>query len=173
MQTIYLDKAGNKFIIRPISPLDKMYLSEGLSEMSVESRRQRFHLGKKEFSDSELKYLTEIDQVTHSAFITYIHDPIKEHPAGVIRGVQDSHDKNKLEIAITIVDSYQQHGLGSKLMEVLASRAIINNYTHFIGEFHTSNNKMQKLLENFSKHRSGLILKHVGEGFITFEVSLK
>lgn len=160
------------FEIRPILPSDKIPLQVGLQMLSPESIRQRFFGNKKEFTEKELSFLTEVDQINHLAFVAVYHQGEKLLPAGVIRAIKNKDHPNMAEIGITIVDCYQGKGLGTKLLEKLALRAKEVNITHFYGDFHTSNIKMSKLLEKFSKNHGQIHLKHTGDGFIYFETTL-
>lgn len=161
------------FEIRPISPDDKIPMRVGLHMLSPESIRQRFFANKKDFTEEELKFLTEVDQVNHLAYVAVHHKDGQLLPAGVIRAIKDSERPTFAEIGITIVDCYQGHGLGTKLMDEIAKRALAVGFTHFYGDFHTSNQKMSKLLDSFSKAHAPLHLKHKGDGFIYFEAPLK
>jgi len=160
------------FEIREISPLDKIPLQVGLQMLSPESIRQRFFANKKEFTDNELKFLTEVDQVNHLAFVAVHHKDQLQLPAGVIRAIRKNDDQKKAEIGITIVDCYQGQGLGTKLLNTIGERAIKVGISHFYGDYHTSNNKMSKLLHKFASQYYGLKIKHTGDGFIYFEVQL-
>ncbi len=169
---IHTDRNGNQFLIRPIMASDKEYLKIGLKELSTESRHQRFHLGKTEFSEKELKYLTEVDMINHIAFVTCLKTNPKDLPAGVIRGIRSQKDPTKLEIAVTIIDHYQQRGLGHALMSHLKEYALSHNYTHFIGDLHNTNEKMLRLLQKYTVKDQDLYITHVGDGFLYFELCL-
>lgn len=173
MEYNFQDKFGDHFLIRPVTPADKEYFKLGFKEMSAESIRQRFQSAKTGFTDKELKYFTEIDQVNHMAFGASFIEGDRLLPAAVIRGIRDSHRPNKLEIAITVIDHYQRRGLAIKLMKIMEEWAIKNGYEYFIGDLHNSNDKMIKLLEKFSAGRANLLVTHVGDGFLYFEVPLK
>jgi acetyltransferase len=168
----FKDRTGQIFFIRPITPEDKSYLRIGLKEMSMESRRQRFQSGKSDFNEAELKFLTEVDHINHTAFVVYTKQSGIEVPAGVIRGVRDNNRSFKLEIAVTIIDHFQHRGLGLKLFEILRNWAIKNNYTHFVGDLHNSNEKMLKLLQKFDNNHQKLLVTHVGDGFLYFELQI-
>lgn len=170
---IHLDHQANRFLIRPILPSDKVYLILGLKELSSESRHQRFHIGKTEFSDKELKYLTEVDMQNHIAFVTCLLTTPNDLPAGVIRGIRSEKHPSKLEIAVTIIDQYQHRGLGMALMNHLQQYASLLGYTHFIGDLHNTNEKMLKLLHKFEARGLNLVITHVGDGFLYFELCLK
>lgn len=161
------------FEIRPILPADKIPMQIGLKMLSPESIRQRFFINKKEFTEAELKFLTEVDQINHLAFVAVHHKDGAQLPAGVIRAIKNSENPTHAEIGIAIVDCYQMMGLGKKLFEKIAECAVSVGITHFYGDYHTSNLKMAHLLDKFSKTRSPLFLKHTGDGFIYFEAPLK
>lgn len=161
------------FEIRQIQPEDKIPMQVGLKMLSPESIRQRFFANKKEFSVKELQFLTEVDQVNHLAYVAVHHLDGKLLPAGVIRAVKRSDLPTHAEIGIVIVDCYQNKGLGKKLLDEIAARALLVGITHFYGDYHTSNLKMSHLLNKFSKTRGPLKLKHTGDGFIYFEAPLK
>lgn len=160
------------FEIRPISADDKIPLQVGLQMMSPESIRQRFFSAKKEFTEQELKFLTEVDQDNHLAFVAVHHLDGKKLPAGVIRAIRNKDHPQMAEMGITIVDCYQGKKLGTRLMEAIAKRAKEVGIAVLYGDYHTSNLKMVKLLEKFSKDQHSLKLKHTGDGFIYFEASL-
>ena len=161
------------FEIRQILPEDKIPLQVGLQMLSPESIRHRFFASKNEFNDNELKYLTEVDQINHLAFVAVHHQDSKLLPAGVIRAIKNIQRSTHAEIGITIVDRYQGMGLGMRLLNTISQQAQQVGITHFYGDYHASNLKMAKLLEKVAKTRSPLLLKHTGEGFIYFEAPLK
>jgi len=111
----------DQFDIRPIEPNDKEGLQEGLTLLSNESRRQRFFSSRKEFTENELKFFTEVDQVNHIALVAINKIP-GPSPAGSVRCIRDTHSGREhfAELAITIIDSFQGKGLGFILMDLLA-----------------------------------------------------
>ena len=62
-------------LIRPILPEDKPLLVAGLRALSPESAMKRFLSPKVSFSAAELRYLTEVDQRDHIAYV-HIKDGI-------------------------------------------------------------------------------------------------
>ena len=60
---------GTTVFVRPISPEDKPLLAEGLRQLSPETAFRRFLSPKVSFSAAELRYLTEVDQRDHIAYV--------------------------------------------------------------------------------------------------------
>lgn len=108
---------GSVAEMRPINPDDKGRLVEGLSQMSPQSRMARFGSGISALSASELRYLTDVNQVSHVAWGATIDDD----PAGIGRYIVDG--AADAEIAITVVDRFQRRGLGRAIFEALAASA--------------------------------------------------
>jgi RimJ/RimL family protein N-acetyltransferase len=160
------------FEVREIQGEDKIPLQVGLKMLSPESIRQRFFTNKKEFTDKELQYLTEVDQENHLAYVAVHHIDGKQLPAGVIRAIRNKEDPHKAEMGITIVDCYQGKGLGDQLLNAIAERCKEVGISTLYGDYHTSNLKMVKLLERFGKNHHSVTLKHTGDGFIYFEALL-
>lgn len=167
---------NNKFLIRPITPEDKAPLQLGLAQLSSESRRQRFFSSRKDFTDKELKFFTEVDQHDHIAFVAIDTSGNQPAPAGSIRSVRDNKRPDFAEMAITVIDKYHKQGLGLALFETLAEEARLQKITHFYGDFHTSNTGMMKLLEKYCRIHNipneHIQLTRTSDGFLYFELPL-
>lgn len=108
---------GSIAAMRPIGPADQGLLVEGLRQMSPQSKFARFGSGISGLSAAELRYLTDVNQVSHVAWGATIDG----EPAGVGRYIVDS--SAEAEIAITVVDRFQRRGLGRALFDALAASA--------------------------------------------------
>lgn len=108
---------GTTAELRPISPDDRSMIEEGFNQMSLESRFARFGSGISTLRASELRYLTDVDQISHVAWGATIDD----QPAGVGRYILGSGPD--AEIAIAVVDRFQRRGLGRVLFDALAASA--------------------------------------------------
>ena len=103
--------------IRPIGRADQGLLVEGLQQMSPQSKFARFGSGISGLSAAELRYLTDVNQVSHVAWGATIDG----EPAGVGRYIVDG--AAEAEIAITVVDRFQRRGLGRALFDALGASA--------------------------------------------------
>jgi len=103
--------------MRPIGPADQGLLVEGLRQMSPQSKFARFGSGISGLSAAELRYLTDVNQVSHVAWGATIDG----EPAGVGRYIVDR--SAEAEVAITVVDRFQRMGLGRALFDALTASA--------------------------------------------------
>lgn len=166
------------FEIRPIRPDDKEGLKLGLAMLSSESKRQRFFSSRKDFTEKELSFFTEVDQHNHIAFVAISKKIEGPQPAGSVRCVRDLlHGRPDFaELAITIVDCYQGQGLGKALLDILAEKALKEGIHYLYGDYHASNIKIQKLLEGYcvrhSLPKGSFHLERQADGFLYFEMAL-
>ena len=93
------------------SPEDKPLLVAGLRALSPETAMKRFLSPKVSFSAAELRYLTEVDQHDH---IAYVPSTATELVA-VARCVRTGPDI--ADVAVVVGDPWQGLGLGRRLLE--------------------------------------------------------
>jgi GNAT superfamily N-acetyltransferase len=126
--------------IRPIGPADQGLLIEGLQQLSPQSKFARFGSGISGLSASELRYLTDVNQVSHVAWGATIDD----EPAGVGRYIVDS--AAEAEIAITVVDRFQRRGLGRALFDALTASARASGIESFHFAIEPGNRTVLRML---------------------------
>lgn len=113
-----LDWRGYKLRVGSVNSQHRQQIAGSLKNMSHESIRNRFMGSKKEFSDQELTYLTEIDG--HNHYALGIEEREGEHRGvAVVRMVRSSEDPAQAEVAISMIDEYQKVGLGTLLMKLI------------------------------------------------------
>ena len=87
-------------------------------------------------TDRELDYLTEVDYRDHFAWIarTVGSQPgLGQEGLGVARYIRLPDEPEVAEAAITVVDEYQQMGIGRVLLELLSESAQANGIRVFRG----------------------------------------
>jgi RimJ/RimL family protein N-acetyltransferase len=142
METVSL-RNGGSVVIRPIRPDDGPRLRAAYDRLSPESRYRRFLAPKPHLSESEVRYLVEIDGANHVALIaTDADDP--ERLIGVARFVRLSDDPRTAEFAIVVGDPWQGQGVGRALMDKL----IESGRAHGIERFRAT-----MLADNLPAHR--------------------
>lgn len=115
--------SGEPIAVRPVTSADEWRFRRVWAEMSPRTRYLRFHGG--HFNEGEpcLRYLTDVDQQLHVAHGAVLADH-PDHPGvGVFRFVRAGQEAADAELAITVVDGYQQKGVGRYLLECAATEA--------------------------------------------------
>ena len=150
---------GTHVLIRWIQPDDKALLKEGLARLSARSRYQRFAMAVKELSAAELKYLTEIDNENHVAWVAIELSEGKERAVGVARYIRLDNDPDNAEVAVAVTDSHQHRGLGTLLLARLAQAAKLNGVQRFWAFVYWDNAPVLKLVREL-----GVRIRFVGSG---------
>jgi RimJ/RimL family protein N-acetyltransferase len=135
--------AGERLLIRPISPADRALLSAALGRLSDTSRYQRFHSHRSAFTDLELDYLTDVDHADHEALIAI--DLATGDAVGVARYVRTA--PATAELAVTVVDDWQRQGVGTRLLRALARRARRAGIDRFVAVTVAGNEPALRLLD--------------------------
>src|SRR4051812_5696888 len=130
-------------LIRPIRPDDKALLVAGLRALSPETAMKRFLSPKMSFSAAELRYLTEVDQHDHIAYVVLEGDQL----VAVARSVRVGDDV--ADVAIVVGDPWQGQGLGRRLLRMLADRAAEEGITRFAGTMLADNRQALRLMRGF------------------------
>lgn len=147
-------KAKFKFRLGPVLPSNKEQLSRSLKDLSSESIRNRFFGSKKEFSPSELEYLTNLDGWDHYA----IGIEERERPyrgVAIARLVRSPVDPNAAEVAITVIDEFQGIGLGTLLIQLIALAAYERKLERLTFTSLPQNNNMLKLIQKIGHAQVG------------------
>jgi RimJ/RimL family protein N-acetyltransferase len=114
-------KDGAEIVIRPIEADDARLLQLTLRHLSALSRYRRFREPVDRFSPRELDELTHADHNTREALVAL--DPIAGEGVGIAGYVRDVHDPVGAEVTYLVTDAWQHRGVGTALLERLATRA--------------------------------------------------
>lgn len=123
---------GTRIGIRPLLYSDRHQLAEGYQHLSGESRRLRFFTPPSGLSAQDLEYLTNIDYHDHFAWAAFALDSPASPGVGVARYIRERARPDHAEVAVTVVDAYQNRGLGSLLLLLLAEEARRKGITTFV-----------------------------------------
>lgn len=127
-------KDGTPIGIRAIRKEDKELLKHGFDMLSEHSRYLRFCGHVQSLSDAELTYLSDVDQVNHVAWGAFDLTGQLDAGIGIGRYIRIG-DSDRAELAVTVVDSYQNRGLGKILLGILyllARKQGINRFCIFL-----------------------------------------
>ncbi|MGA2015057.1 MAG: GNAT family N-acetyltransferase [Solirubrobacteraceae bacterium] len=134
---------GAVVTVRPVEPADKPLLASAFDALSDESRHRRFFAALRELSPAPLAYLTEVDHHDHEALLAI--EPSTGACVGVARLVRIG--PQVAEPAIVVSDGWQRLGLGSALLDALATRACAEGITRFSATVLAENTDAIRLLE--------------------------
>ncbi|MGH2751287.1 MAG: GNAT family N-acetyltransferase [Actinomycetota bacterium] len=122
---------GTRVLFRPVRPDDKERLVEGFARLSPESRYRRFFRSIDRLTETQLRYLTELDYVDHVAVIAVLPDEPAEPAIAIGRWVRARAEPTVAEAAVTVGDAYQNKGLGKTILFLLARSAIAQGVRSF------------------------------------------
>src|SRR5512133_1850778 len=97
---------GTQLYVRHVKPSDKELIAKAWLELSPRSQYQRFLAPKPVLTQSDLRYLTEIDGHDHVALIALrLHE--QNRLVAVARYVRLKDDPEAAEVAVTVADAMQ------------------------------------------------------------------
>jgi len=119
----------SQVVIRPIRAQDAVAERTFIESLSPQARRYRF-LGEVHHPSSELiERLTRLDYVHDLAFAAVVPDGARDKFVGISR-YSTSSDGTACECAVTVLDDWQNKGLGAILMKHLIEVAAPNVLTY-------------------------------------------
>lgn len=150
---------GREFVIRSIRPSDKQNIEECMGHLSPQSRYYRFFTPKKELTEKELAYFTEIDFRSQVGLIALITENGKEIPIGFAEYFvgelpttktrrSTTPKSNTAEAAFAVEEEYQGHGVATKLLKHLVALAMNDGIDQFTCLVLSENKKMLEVLTN-------------------------
>lgn len=141
---------GTEVTIRLLRPDDKDLLRDGFEKLSPESRYLRFFTPKATLTDEELRYLTEIDYVTHFAIGAVTTTERGDEGLGIARFIAIPDEDSVAEAAIAVLDHMHGQGLGTLLFQRLVAAARERNIARLRCEVLGTNKPMQDFLQQLT-----------------------
>lgn len=159
-------RGGARLTIRPIEAGDKGRLRNAFEHLGAESRYRRFLRPIKELTRSELAYLTEVDHRDHEALVATTPDG---EIVGVARYIRERERDGFAEVAVAVVDDWQEQGVGSALLRALAGRAQANGIHAFTAICLVTNDRMLTLFRELGHVGTQRL---AGSGAVEVEIEL-
>ena len=142
---------GRIALVAPLHPDDRRRYLSGVSNMSEESLYKRFMTPVARLTESQLRYLLEVDHRDHEALLAVDED--SGEAVGVARFIRLDRPE-VAEAAIIVVDSWQGSGLGKAMLRMLAQAASEVGVTSFEANVLYDNAPMLALLDSLGPRES-------------------
>ena len=133
--------------IRPIDARDGERLRAYHASLSPDSQYRRFLGAKPTLSESDARYLTDIDGEDHLAYVATVAGG---QIVGVARFVRLPDVPATAEFAVVVGDAYQGRGLATELVRRLSVAASRRGIRHFRATMLSDNVAIQRLLERLA-----------------------
>lgn len=146
--------------IRPIRRDDGVRLRASHERLSPESRYRRFLGAKPSLTESDARYLVDVDGRDHVALVaTAAVGGADGEIVAVARFVRLPDMPDTAEFAIVVADAYQRCGLGTELVRDLAKVAIDRDIVRFRATMLSDNLAVQKILERLAAGEVSYLLR--------------
>jgi RimJ/RimL family protein N-acetyltransferase len=149
---VHLD-TGLELLLRPLRDDDKRLLAQAFERLSPETRYRRFFSPLKSLSETDLRYLTEVDHHNHEAIAAV--NPENGMIVGVARFVR-SDDPTEAEVAVVVGDPWQGHGVATVLLQRLVGRAREEGIDHFVALVMSDNTEALEVFKHLAPGGSHL-----------------
>ena len=137
--------------IRPIHADDGARLQASHARLSPESRYRRFLSAKPTLSESDARYLVQIDGSDHVAYVATAAVAGREGEiVAVARFIRIPEAPSTAEFAIVVGDAYQRRGLATEMLRRLAVAAGRRGITRFRATMLSDNVAIQRMLERLA-----------------------
>ncbi len=142
---------GRVVLVAPLHPDDRARYLAALEKTSPDSLYKRFLTPVERLSESQLRYLLEIDHRDHEALMVVDEDAGEAVAVG--RFVRLDDRPRAAEAAVIVVDDWQGNGLGKALCRLLAQRAREMGIEVFEATLLAENTAMMALLTSLGPVR--------------------
>ena len=144
-------RGGRVALVGPLDPADRRRYLAGVERASPESLYMRFMAPVSRLTESQLRYLLEVDHRDHEALLAI--DEASGDAVGVARFVRLAGRPDVAEAAVLVIDDWQGFGLGTALCRLLAERAREVGVERFEASLLVSNTSMHAVLESLGPVR--------------------
>ncbi|WP_227267707.1 GNAT family N-acetyltransferase [Roseobacter weihaiensis] len=137
---------GLRVSLRDVVPDDGHLIELGFDRLSKQSRFFRFMAAKKRLTGREIEQFSALNTKDHAAVGALCMRANSAQPVGIARYIRTGTEDHSAEIAITVVDAFQNRGIGTLLLGVLAKVAQAHGITEFLALVAKENDAMRHLL---------------------------
>jgi acetyltransferase len=147
----FRSQAGHLIRVRPLRAADAPLLIAIFENMSPESRFRRFHQTVENVSaarvEQEAVSIAQADPARNWGLIAFADRPDQEHvPVGAARLVRTG--SGEAEVAISLRDDFQNMGIGTQLMRMLATGAKEMGVRTLVADIQNDNPAIWRVFRN-------------------------
>jgi acyl-CoA hydrolase/GNAT superfamily N-acetyltransferase len=146
LRTTQLLHDGTQILFRPIHPTDERDMRDLFYELSEQSKFYRFMGHLKRVSRSQIEDFVYIDHRSEVTIVGVLKEAHGEDIIAVGSYYLDA-KTNKAEVAFTVIDHWQRHGIGTFMLRHLARIARRNGISGFTAEVLAENKGMQTVFD--------------------------
>jgi RimJ/RimL family protein N-acetyltransferase len=136
---------GRRIEIRALRTGDRAELLDAIERTSAQSLYRRFFGAKRDFSEKEIEFFTNIDFVNHVALVATVEEGSRAVIVGGGRYIIVR--PGSAEVAFAVVDEYQGQGIGGALLRHLVTIARDAGLEELVAEVLPDNMPMRKVFE--------------------------
>jgi RimJ/RimL family protein N-acetyltransferase len=156
----YPTKANTFICYKVLEKGDREKLIEGFRKLSDISVYHRFFGKMKELSKEQLDDFLDTDQKDHVAWAAFDINGDEVYGVGVGRFRRSDKNPGEAELALTVIDEYQNLGVGTTLLSVLYFLAAKLNIEIFTGTIMSDNTKLIKRFKEL-----GAVMTRIGSEY--------
>ena len=134
---------GTPLHVRPIRPDDAPLLVDFHRRLSLRSVYRRYFYVHRNLSAAEVERFTHVDYVNRLALVAE-----DDHGLVAVARWDRIRDTSDAEVAFVVADQYQNHGVGTMLLEQLAAAAWQRGITAFVATTLAENREMLNVFAN-------------------------
>ena len=136
---------GRPVEIRALKRADRDGLRAAVGRASERSRFLRFFGAKRDFSEREVEFFTDVDFISHVALVAVAMEGGRPVIVGGGRYVVT--EPGKAEVAFFVIDAYQAQGIGSSMLRHLIAIARDAKLEELVAEVLPENASMLQVLK--------------------------
>ncbi|HZC30184.1 MAG TPA: GNAT family N-acetyltransferase, partial [Gaiellaceae bacterium] len=138
---------GSTLRLRPPVYADRTELVAFFARLSPESRYQRFH-GARRVDAPVVEAFLDPNWTERGALVGTLADENGEERIVALASYARLREPQRAEVAFAVADELQRRGIGTRLLERLASRAAAAGIERFVAEVLTENRRMLTVFEH-------------------------
>ncbi len=124
-----------------VTPAHGPRFTAGYEQLSEQSRRMRFFGQISSLSSKQLAFLTKPDGRNHIAYAALDRSQLQQPGIGVVRAIRLDADSKIAEVALTILDAYQNQGAGLLLHAAVHVHAASVGIEQFLYDVSAENSR--------------------------------